>query len=311
MLSTNRQERFSAVWTQFKKQRVLQAMALMGVAWMVVFSYLPMAGISIAFFNYDLAKPFSEMEFVGLKYFREFIADPRFWRAFVNTIGISFWKLLIGFPLPILFALFLNEIRSVAFRRTVQTVSYLPHFLSWAIFGGILMAWLSERNLFNTLAIGMGLQTRQISYISKPEYFWRISVISEVWKEMGWNAIIYIAAISAINPEMYEAAVLDGANRYQKMWYITVQSIRPTIAILFILAAGGVLGSNFDQVFVLRNSMNLAASETIDLYVYTMGLSNARYSYSTAVSLTRSVISLGILFLTNFVTGKLTGESML
>lgn len=309
MLATQRNT--ARKWLIFKKQRVLQGMVLLGIVWMAVFNYLPMAGISIAFFNYDLAKPFTQMDFMGLKYFKEFLVDPRFWRSFTNTIGISFWKLLIGFPVPIIFALFLNETHHMKFKRTVQTISYLPHFLSWAIFGGILMAWLSERNLVNSILIGLGLQSKQINYISRPEYFWQIAVVSEVWKEMGWNAIIYIAAISAINPEMYEAAVIDGANRYQKMWYITIQSIRPTIAILFILAAGGVLGSNFDQVFVLRNNLNLAASETIDLYVYTMGLSNARYSYSTAVSLTRSVISLGILLVANFVTGKLTGESML
>lgn len=309
MISSPRQK--ASWWQLFKKQRVLQAMVLLGIAWMLVFNYLPMLGISIAFFNFDLAKPLSQMEFVGLKHFREFLGDPRFWRSFKNTIGISFWKLLIGFPLPIIFALLLNEIRNIRFKRTIQTISYLPHFLSWAIFGGLLMAWLSERNLFNTIFIGLGLQARQINYISKPEYYWQIAVISDVIKEMGWNAIIYIAAISAINPELYEAAVIDGANRYQKMWYITVQSIRPTIAILFILAVSNVLGSNFDQVFVLRNSMNLAASETIDMYVYTMGLTSARYSYSTAVSLARSVISLVLLLSANFITGRLTGDSML
>lgn len=298
-------------WAMFRKQKVLQIMALSGIGWLFIFHYLPMLGISFAFFEYDLAKPFGQMEFAGLKYFREFAMDPRFWRSFQNTIGISFWKLLVGFPLPIVFALLLNEIQRTRFKRTVQTISYLPHFLSWAIFGGILLTWLAERGLFNTVFLSLGLQTKQMNYIAKPEYYWQIAVISEAWKEMGWNAIIYIAAISAINPELYEAAMIDGANRYQKMWHITVQSIRPTIAILFILAVGNVLGSNFDQVFVLRNSLNLSASETMDMYVYTMGLTNARYSYATAVALSRSVVSLALLLSANFVTGRLTGESML
>lgn len=293
------------------KQKALQGMVFLGLIWMFVFNYLPMLGISIAFLDFNLAKQLTEMDFVGLKYFREFFIDPRFWRSLRNTIGISFWKLLIGFPLPIMFALLLNELRSVHFKRTVQTISYLPHFLSWAIFGGLLAAWLSERNLFNTIFIGIGVQARQINYITKPDYYWTIAVVSEVLKEMGWNAIIYIAAISTINPELYEAASIDGANRYQKMWHITIQGIRPTIAILFILAAGNVLGSNFDQAFVLRNNMNLKASETLDLYVYTMGLSSGRYSYATAVSLVRSLVSLGLLLIVNFVTGKLTGDNLL
>ncbi len=296
---------------RIKKQKALQMMVLPGMAWMVIFSYIPMAFLIFAFFQYDLAKPMTQAPFVGVTFFLEFLTDPRFWRVMQNTLGISFWKLAIGFPLPILFALFLNEIRSTRFKRSVQTISYLPHFISWAIFGGILLSWLSERNLINQLLIGLGLQRGDIAYIAMPQYFWTISVVSEVWKELGWNAIIYIAAISAINPELYQAADIDGSNRYQKMWHVTVQGIRPTIAVLFILAVAGLLGSNFDQVFVLKNTMNLRASETIDLYVYNMGIVTGRFSYSTAVSLARSLISLTLLLTANYVTGKLTGDNML
>lgn len=310
-MQITRKERLERSWRIIKKQKTLQFMAIAGILWMFVFNYIPMVGIGFSIIEFDLAKPFREMEYIGLKYFAEFVIDTRFQRALLNTIGLSFWKLLAGFPLPIIFALLLNEIQNVRFKRTVQTISYLPHFISWAIFGGILCAWLSERDLFNTIFIGLGLQKEQINYITKPEYYWTIAVVSEVAKELGWNAIIYIAAISAINPELYEAASIDGASRYQKMWHITIQSIRPTIAILFILAVGGVLGSNFDQAFILRNNMNLKASETIDLYVYTIGMSNGRYSYSTAVSLARSVVSLMLMLTTNMVTDKLTGESLL
>ncbi len=296
---------------RLKKQKALQMMVLPGMAWMVIFSYIPMAFLIFTFFQFDLAKPMTQAPFVGVTFFAEFFKEPRFWRVIQNTLGISFWKLAVGFPLPILFALFLNEIRSTRFKRSVQTISYLPHFISWAIFGGILLSWLSERNLINQLSIGLGLQRGDVAYIAMPQYFWTISVASEVWKELGWNAIIYIAAISAINPELYQAADIDGANRYQKMWHITVQGIRPTIAVLFILAVAGLLGSNFDQVFVLKNSMNLRASETIDLYVYNMGIVTGRFSYSTAVTLARSLISLTLLLTANYVTGKLTGDNML
>ncbi len=296
---------------RLKRQKALQMMVLPGMAWMVIFSYIPMAFLIFAFFQFDLAKPMTQAPFVGVNFFAEFFKEPRFWRVIQNTLGISFWKLAVGFPLPILFALFLNEIRSTRFKRSVQTISYLPHFISWAIFGGILLSWLSERNLINQLSIGLGLQRGDVAYIAMPQYFWTISVASEVWKELGWNAIIYIAAISAINPELYQAADIDGANRYQKMWHVTVQGIRPTIAVLFILAVAGLLGSNFDQVFVLKNSMNLRASETIDLYVYNMGIVTGRFSYSTAVTLARSLISLILLLTANYVTGKLTGDNML
>lgn len=296
---------------RLKRQKALQFMVLPGVVWMVIFSYIPMAFLVFAFFQFDLAKPMTQAPLVGTTFFLEFLKDPRFWRVMQNTLGISFWKLAVGFPLPILFALFLNEISSTGFKRTVQTISYLPHFISWTIFGGILLSWLSERGLFNQLLTGLGLQRGDIPYIAMPQYFWTISVASDVWKELGWSAIIYIAAISAINPELYQAADIDGANRYQKMWHVTVQGIRPTIAVLFILAVAGLLGSNFDQVFVLKNTMNLRASETIDLYVYNMGIVTGRFSYSTAVSLARSLFSLMLLLTANYVTGKLTGEAML
>jgi putative aldouronate transport system permease protein len=296
---------------RLKRQKALQFMVLPGVVWMIIFSYIPMAFLVFAFFHFDLAKPMTQAPFVGTAFFLEFLKDPRFWRVMQNTLGISFWKLAVGFPLPIIFALFLNEISRTGFKRTVQTISYLPHFISWTIFGGILLSWLSERGLFNQLLIGLGLQRGDIPYIAMPQYFWTISVVSDVWKELGWSAVIYIAAISAINPELYQAADIDGANRYQKMWHVTLQGIRPTIAVLFILAVAGLLGSNFDQVFVLKNSMNLRASETIDLYVYNMGIVTGRFSYSTAVSLARSLFSLALLLTANYVTGRLTGEAML
>lgn len=292
------------------KQRDLHLMVIPGIIWMAIFCYIPMFWLIIAFKEYDITKPMMASPWVGLEHFREILTDSRFYDVLKNTIGISFYKLIVAFPIPIIFALFLNEIVNARLKKAVQTISYLPHFISWAIFGGILLNWLSDTGFVNNIMIALGLQSDAILYNSDPKYFWWIAVISDVWKELGWNAIIYIAAISGIDPELYDAANMDGAGRFKKMWYVTVQCIRPTIAILFILAVSNVLNGSFDQIFVLRNSMNLPASETLDLFVYNMGIVTGRFSYSTAVLFCRSVVSLLLLLLANFVSNKLTEEAL-
>lgn len=294
----------------FLKQWQLQSMVIPGIVWMFIFCYIPMFWLIIAFMDYNIAKPLFESPFVGFKHFEEFLTDERFWRSIRNTLGMSTIKLVLGFPIPILFALLLNEIQSIRFKRTVQTISYLPHFIAWTIFGGITLNWLGEGGVVNQIMMGLGLQDREILYISEPKYFWWITYFSDTLKETGWNAIIYIAAISGIDPSLYEAAELDGANRWQKMWHITLQSIRPTIAILFILAVSGLLGSNFDQIFMLKNNMNLRMAESIDLFIYNMGLVSGRHSFSTAVLFARSIVALGLLLLANQVSKRLTGEGI-
>jgi putative aldouronate transport system permease protein len=294
----------------FVKQWQLQSMVIPGIVWMFIFCYIPMFWLIIAFMDYNIAKPMLESPFVGLKHFEEFLADERFWRSIRNTLGMSTIKLVLGFPIPILFALLLNEIRQVKFKRTVQTISYLPHFIAWTIFGGITLNWLGEGGVVNQLMMGLGLQDREILYISDPKYFWWIVYFSDTLKEMGWSAIIYIAAISGIDPALYEAAEIDGASRWQRMWHITIQGIRPTIAILFILAVSGLLGSNFDQIFMLKNNMNLKMAESLDLYIYNMGLVSGRHSFSTAVLFARSIVALALLLLANQASKRLTGEGI-
>jgi putative aldouronate transport system permease protein len=294
----------------FVKQWQLQSMVIPGIVWMFIFCYIPMFWLIIAFMDYNIARPMLESPFVGLKHFEEFLADERFWRSIRNTLGMSTIKLVLGFPIPILFALLLNEIRQVKFKRTVQTISYLPHFIAWTIFGGITLNWLGEGGVVNQLMMGLGLQDREILYISDPKYFWWIVYFSDTLKEMGWSAIIYIAAISGIDPALYEAAEIDGASRWQRMWHITIQGIRPTIAILFILAVSGLLGSNFDQIFMLKNNMNLKMAESLDLYIYNMGLVSGRHSFSTAVLFARSIVALALLLLANQASKRLTGEGI-
>ncbi|AEI44221.1 ABC transporter permease [Paenibacillus mucilaginosus] len=291
-------------------QRYLQVMALLGVAWMLVFNYIPMYGIIIAFKEFSIIKPVSEAPWVGLEHFRAFLEDDSLLYVVKNTLGMSFLKLLIGFPLPILFALFLNELQSVGFKKSVQTISYLPHFLSWVILGGILSTWLADVGIVNKLLLALGVITEPLSYLAEPDYFWGIVVSTDIWKELGWSAIIYLAAISSVSPELYEAATMDGAGRFQKMWFITLPSIQGTITILFILAISGVLNSNFDQILVLRNSLNESASTVIDVYVYQMGIVNSRYSYATAVGLIKSLIALALLVGANYVTKKLNNTSL-
>ncbi|OPA75810.1 protein lplB [Paenibacillus selenitireducens] len=295
---------------KFYGQRYLQVMALLGVAWMVIFNYIPMYGIIIAFKDFDIISSISQAPWVGLEHFKAFLEDENLPYVIKNTLGMSLLRLIIGFPLPIIFALFLNEVKSVIFKKSIQTISYLPHFLSWVILGGIMATWLADVGVINKILMGLNLIQEPITYLAEPKYFWTIIVASDIWKELGWSAIIYLAAISSVSPEYYEAATIDGAGRFQKIWNITLPSIKGTISILFILAISGILNSNFDQILVLRNSLNETSSNVIDFYVYQTGLLSARYSYATAVGLIKSVIALILLLGANYVTKKLNNTSL-
>ncbi|MCL6457432.1 MAG: ABC transporter permease subunit [Gorillibacterium sp.] len=296
---------------RFIRQRYLQLMVLLGIAWMIIFNYFPMYGIIIAFKDFNITKAISAAPSVGVKHFKAFLTDDSLLYVLKNTLGMSLLKLIIGFPLPILFALFLNELRSVRFKKAVQTISYLPHFLSWVILGGILTTWLADVGIINHILMALHWIKEPISYLAEPAYFWTIVVSSDIWKELGWSAIIYLAAISSVSPELYEAATIDGANRFQQMFLVTLPMIKGTVSILFILSVSGILNSNFDQVFILKNQLNESASNVIDTYVYQVGISNGRYSYSTAVGLLKSIIAFLLLISANFVTKKLNDTSLL
>lgn len=277
---------------------------------MIIFHYIPMYGILIAFKHFDIIGTISSAPWAGLEHFRAFLEDDSFWYIVKNTLGISLLKLAIGFPLPIVFALFLNEIRSTRFKKSIQTISYLPHFLSWVILGGILTTWLADTGMINQLLLAWGWIDQPISYLAEPGYFWTIVVSSDIWKELGWSAIIYLAAMAGVSTDMYEAATIDGAGRFQKMWYVTLPAIKGTISILFILAVSGILNSNFDQILVLRNSLNESASNVVDIYVYQVGIQQGRFSYSTAVGLLKSVLALILLLIANSVTKRMNNTSL-
>ncbi|MFC4302949.1 ABC transporter permease subunit [Cohnella boryungensis] len=291
-------------------QRYLQVMALLGVAWMLLFNYFPMYGITIAFKEYIGIGDYTKAPWAGWTHFQAIFEDDQMLQVIKNTLGISLLKLVIGFPIPILFALFLNELRSLRFNRIVQTITYLPHFLSWVILGGILTTWLADIGIVNDVLMALGLVKEPIFYLSEPGYFWTIVISSDIWKEFGWSAIIYIAAIASISPELYEAATIDGAGRFQRMRYVTLPSIKGTISILFILAVGNILNSNFDQILVLKNQLNESASSVIDIYVYEIGIKQGRFSYSAAVGLVKGVIALFLLLLANSFSKRMNQSSL-
>ena len=304
---------------RFRQQRWLLFMAWAGVIWMLVFNYAPMYGLLIAFKkNYRITTPLFSMAFFksqwassgGFQHFINFLKDEEFASIMTNTLGISLLKLCICFPVPIAFALLLNEVKNQQFKRAVQTISYLPHFLSWVVLGGILTTWLDEGGLVNQVLVEFGVLDKGVPFLAKPGAFWPIVVLSDLWKEMGWSAIIYLAAIAGIDQEMYEAAEIDGASRLRQIVSITLPSIKGTIVIMFILAVGGLLNSNFDQIFVLWNPLNSERSNVIDIYTYTTAMRGMRYSYAAAIGLFKSVAAFVLLFVANKITKKVNGVSL-
>lgn len=292
------------------RQKGLQLMALAGILWMLIFNYIPMGGIIIAFKKFKITKTIAEAPWVGFKYFQEFFEDSNFVSIMQNTFGINLLKLIIGFPLPIIFALLINEIRGVRFKKISQIISYLPHFLSWVVLGGILVTWLSKDGVINDFLVSIHAINEPISFLGEPKYFWGLAVISDSWKELGWSAIIYLAAIAGVDQQLYEAATVDGANKRKKILYITLPSITGTIAIMLILQISSLLNSNFDQIMNLKNQINVSRSQVIDSYVYQVGMTNGKYSFATAVGLYKSVIALMFLLIANKTCKKLLGRSL-
>ena len=291
-------------------QRYLQLMVIPGILWMFLFNYIPMGGIVIAFKKFKITKTIAEAPWVGFRYFEEFFQDSNFADIITNTVGISLLKLVIGFPLPIIFALLINEIRWIKFKKLSQTISYLPHFLSWVVLGGILTTWLAKDGVINDFLVGINVLKEPISFLGNPKYFWGLSLISDSWKELGWSAIIYLAAIAGVDQQLYEAATVDGATKLQKIRYITLPSITGTIANMLILQVSSLLNSNFDQIMILKNQINVSRSQVIDTYVYQVGMTMGKYSFATAVNLFKSVIALILLLISNKTCKKLLGRSL-
>lgn len=304
------------LWKRLEAQSFYQIGALLGIAFLLVFSYIPMFGILIAFKDYRISSGipgFFTSEWVGLKWMAEFYQDINFWQIIRNTVAISVLKLVFTFPVPILFALILNEVRKQGIKRVAQTVSYLPHFISWVVVSGLLFSFLNvENGLINRFLVDLGVVAEPISFLSDPDYFWPLLVASDIWKEMGWWTIIFLAAIVGVDPSLYEAAIVDGASRMQRILYVTLPSIRGTIIIVLILSignlfGGGLGGSNFEQAYLLGNPVNNSVSEILQTYTLEMGLAQGRYSYATAIGFIQSVLSLMLIYLSNFLSKRMTG----
>lgn len=293
--------------------------AIIGAVYILVFYYVPMLGIQIAFRNYKPNMGFAGIFHApladenGFYHFLTFFRDPNFGTVMRNTIALSLLKLLFSFPVPIIFALAINEMRGKVVKRVVQTVSYLPHFISWVIVYGLMFSFLNTSNgVVNSLRTAAGKS--QIEFLTGKNYYYTIAVISDMWKEMGWWSIIFLAAISGIDQTQYESAKVDGASRLRCIWSITLPNIKGTIMIVLILSigslmSGGMGGSNFDQSFLLGNSLNYTQSVTLPYYIYEMGLTKFRFSYATAIGLFESVISLVLVLLSNWASDRLTGAS--
>lgn len=293
------------------RQWDLQLMVVPALLFIIVFSYIPMYGVLMAFQDYNMFKGFTASPWVGVKHFEMFFNAPEFWTVMRNTIVISLLKLLIGFPAPILLALMLNEVRSRVFKRTVQTISYLPHFLSWVIVSGFVMSMLSTENgSINMLLQKLSLIDHPISFLSLPEYFWSILVTTGVWKEIGFSSIVYLAAIAGIDPHMHEAAAMDGASRLRQMFSVTLPSILPVIIVFLILAIGNLLSAGFEDILLLGSNPVLRdVGDVIDTYVYRIGIQNNRYSYATAAGLFKSLIGVFLLVGANYAARK-SGNSL-
>lgn len=308
----------STFWKEFKKQSALQAFMWMGIVYLIIFNLIPMFGLIMGFKDYSInmgIKGIFTSKWVGLKYFKEFVDDYQFGELVRNTVMISLLKLIFTFPLPIIFALMLNEIKHLRFKKILQTASYLPHFISWIIIANLSFQFLSSSGVINTILQNMNLIKEPINFLTDANKYWGLAVFLDVWKEMGWWTIIFLAAISGINQDLYEAAQIDGATRLQRIWSITLPCIKGTIVVVLIMTlgnlfGGGLSGSNFEQSYLLGNSMNAAKSDIIQTYVFDVGLSKGRYAYATAVGLIQSVISLIMIMGSNYVSKKLTDTGL-
>lgn len=289
--------------------RYLYIFVLPGIIWFLIFAYAPMYGIIIAFKDYDVLQGVLRSDWVGFKHFIDFFKNYSFSSIMTNTIGISLLKIVFGFPAPIIFALLLNEVRHNAFKRVIQTVSYMPYFVSWVIVAGIWYELLSidQTGVINNLLLKLNLISEPIFFFGRDQYFWGIVILSDIWKNIGWNSIIYLAAITNINPELYEASYIDGANYLQRTWFITLPCIRGTISVLFIFAIGNIMNAGFDQIYVMQNPAVMDKAQIIDTYVMLKGIYGANYSVATAIGLFKSVIGVILLFMTNRII-KLLGE---
>ncbi|MDO3408929.1 ABC transporter permease subunit [Saccharibacillus sp. CPCC 101409] len=301
-------ERGGRLVRQIAKRYDLYLMLLLPIAWYLLFHYGPLYGLQIAFKNYNPGKGILGSDWVGFDNFRRFFDSYYFWRLLWNTLSINLFSLLLAFPVPIMLALLINEIRSKTYSKLLQNITYIPHFISVVVIVGILSVMLSTNGPINMLIQGLGgTPTR---FMESAGWFKTIFIGSNVWQNMGWQSIIYIAALSGINPQLYEAAKMDGASRLRRIWHVSLPGIVPVIVILLILDIGQFMNIGFEKILLMQNNLNLEASDVISTFVYTTGILKGEYSYTAAIGLFNSVINLTLLLLVNRFARKTSETSL-
>ena len=278
-------------------------MLIPGLLFFLVFCYGPMYGLVIAFQDYYPLKGVSQSEWVGFKHFQKLFTDPFFLSVLKNTLIISFYKILICFPAPIILCLALNEIKNVKFKKFAQSVSYLPHFISWVVVSGIIVEFLSpSRGPINIILQELGIEP--VFFVAEPKYFRGVLVLSDLWKSIGWGSIVYLAAVTGVDPTLYEAAEMDGAGRIKKIIHVTLPALVPIITVMFIMESGKVLNDSFEQVYNFLTPSTHEVGDVISTFVYRMGIQKMQYSFTTAVDLFKNVVSFILVMLTNYIARK-------
>ncbi|MFS0726674.1 ABC transporter permease [Paenibacillus sp. 1P07SE] len=299
-------------WGQaFLKSWQLQVLFLLPLIYLLVFKYYPMYGAQIAFRDFVAIKGITGSDWVGLKYFSRFFHSYEFWRVLRNTLGLAFYQLFAGFPFPIILALSLNYVHRVFFKKSVQMITYAPHFISVVVMVGIIMQLLDPRTgLVNQILTSLGFDA--IHFLARPELFKSIFVWSDIWQNVGWGCIIYLAALSSIDPTLHEAAIMDGASKVRRIWHIDLPGILPIAMIMFILNMGNLMDIGFEKVLLLQTPLNLRTAEVIDTYVYKVGLASnlVNFSYASAIGLFKSVVNLILIVTINYTAKRMRQETL-
>ena len=294
-------------YVRWKRDVALWALIVPAMIYLLLFRYKTYLGIKVAFKDYRITRDMWDCAWVGLENFETLFNNPMFGTVIANTVIISLMKILAGFPAPIIVALMLNEVRSNAYKRTLQTVMYLPHFLSWVVVGGLITTFFApEGGIFSQLSVALGGE--RLTFMIEPAGFRIMLVVSDIWKGVGWGTIVYMASLAGIDASLYEAAVVDGASRRQQVWYITLPCLLPTIMTMLVLRMGGILNAGFDQIFVLQNDLVYKASEVLDTFVYRISFGDNKYAVGTAADLLQSVIGLIFVMTANQISRRFDQE---
>lgn len=308
-LKTPKQSKWGQIGKRLVKDKYLIFLILPGLLYFLIYRYIPMLGVVIAFKDYSAFKGFVDSPWVGLKYFKLIFEDTEVIRVIWNTLQISFLQIFFAFPISIVLALMLNETRNQVFKRIIQSIVYLPHFLSWVVVVGISVIFLRSEGLLNSFLVSaFGMDP--IGFLTDPNLFKPIVILQVIWKESGWGTIIFLAALAGVNPALYEAAEMDGASRMRQIWHITLPAIRSTIIILLILRLGNVMETGFEQIFLMLNPFNMDSGNVLDTFVYFKGIQQANYSFATAVGLFKGIIGLIMVLGANRLAKKFGEEGL-